>query len=95
MVPAEIGMQLVQRPTTPWELMELLTNYGADWGDTMQKLLEPVLMWTMVECLQGQSSDESRMALPFSPITRPSVALVKKMKAKLEESLGRSALPQP
>jgi len=51
MVPAEIGMKLVQRPTTPWELMELLTNYGKERGNTMHKLLEPVLMWTMLACL--------------------------------------------
>ena len=35
------------------------------------------------------------MALPFSPITQPFTALVQKMKSKLEESLGKTALPKP
>ena len=89
MVPASIAYKMTRRPMTAWDLFEEVHKYLEGRDRKVAKLLLPVAQWTLMAACRGTTGDQSAMAYVLPPITMPSKALQKRMKQRLDATLGK------
>ena len=79
MVPAAIGLKIVMRPTTPWELIDLIADSRLEWFNEVKELLLPVACWAFSAAIKGTQPAVSSMLFLFNTMMRPSKCLGRRM----------------
>jgi len=90
-----IGLKIVLWPTTPWELLNIILEFGMEQPNKVQQLLLPVACWVFSAAIKGAQPVASSMLFSFNMITRPSKCLMWRIEAKLTDTLGRPEVQQP
>ena len=96
MVPAELGLKIVQESMTPWEMLGEIDAFVEDRDDIVKNLLKPARNWALAASVKSSANAEnSIMACNMIPVTMPSKQLKKFLAAKLDRTLGERTKPIP
>ena len=86
MLPMEVALNVARKPTTPWELLEMLEEFLVDKDPQVGAALDPIKKWA-VAAATGKD-DSSAMVTPLQPVTMPSKQLKAFLKRHLDQTLG-------
>jgi len=64
MLPMEVALNLAQKPTTLWELLELLEEFLADKDPQVGTALDPIKKWAVAAATQGKDEKQCHGHLP-------------------------------
>mmetsp|Transcript_456 Transcript_456/g.998 ORF Transcript_456/g.998 Transcript_456/m.998 type:complete len:123 (+) Transcript_456:93-461(+) len=86
-LPIKVGLSITKKPTTPWELLEILEEFEMDKDPKVAEMLNPLKKWVVVAATKGHD-DDSVMTIPLLPITIPTKQLKDYLQRHLDCTLG-------
>jgi len=88
LIPAEVALRVLETPTTPWELYELLLCFSEEKGTKVLNLIQTPCTWAVMVSIKGQNAETSAVAYALPLLSHHTEHLKTFLKPCLATTVG-------